>query len=68
MKKTITLFCLASFTLLFSGCVTRTYVDAPKNRGANSATGKKYGANKDEKVKSSKRVWIWQKEFRNPTY
>lgn len=64
MKKTITLFCFASFTLLFSGCVTRTYVDAPLHRGSSSAAGK----SKSEKVKSEKRVWIWQKEFRNPDY
>ncbi|MDZ8118669.1 hypothetical protein [Pontiella agarivorans] len=66
MKKLIILCFLSAFTLGLSGCVTRSYYDSPKNRGANAAAGNKFGSNSDEKVKSTKRVWIWQDEFNNP--
>ncbi|QBG48525.1 hypothetical protein EGM51_14355 [Verrucomicrobia bacterium S94] len=65
MKKLITLCCLAAFAIALSGCVTRSYIDSPKNRGAAADASQKYGSSPGEKVKSKKRVWIWQKEFRN---
>lgn len=51
----IVLIPLFAFAILLSnGCVTRTYVDNPNHEGG--------------KVKSEKRIWIWQSEFRNPTH
>ena len=64
MKTMITCCGLAAVMLLLSGCVTRTYTDETQHRGARERQG--YGSSGDYKEKSTKRVWIWQKEFRNP--
>ena len=57
---------LALITLLFmaSGCVNRTISHEPSQRGM-SKKNKNYGATGRGKVVEEKRVWIWQKEFRN---
>jgi hypothetical protein len=65
MKKTIYTCCLLAFaSILLSGCVHRTITREPQHRGT---IGKRDSANDpNTKVIEEKRVWVWQKEFRNP--
>ncbi len=65
MKTLISSICLLAFATLLGGCVTRTYVDAPQHRG-EVPDKKKFGSDPEAKVKGTKRVWVWQDEFRNP--
>lgn len=60
MQKLIVLTCLAAFVSLLNGCVTRTVSESISNRGQTT------GSNPQGKVLSEKRIWVWQKEFRNP--
>ncbi len=60
MKKTVILCCLSSMLLSFCGCVTRSYTDIPARHGS------RLGSAGEGKVKSTKRVWIWEDEFSNP--
>ena len=64
MKTLITSLGLTATILLLSGCVTRTYTDETQHRGARERQG--YGSSGDYEEKSSKRIWFWQKAFRNP--
>ena len=64
MKRFARTLCLIAGAFLLAGCVTRTYVDAPENRGPTN--NKSYGSKSNERVKETKRVWFWQDEFRNP--
>jgi hypothetical protein len=57
--RSMVVFALAA--LFLSSCVSRTIYTAPQQRGANAK-----GYDKQEKVKGTKLVWIWQKEFSNP--
>lgn len=67
MKKTIYTCCLLAVTsILLSGCVNRTVTLEPQHRGADM-DGKKFGAGDPHtQVVEEKRIWFWQKEFRNP--
>jgi len=61
MKMIRSIIVLAFAALFLSSCVSRTVYTAPQQRGAKAK-----GFDKQEKVKSTKLVWIWQKEFSNP--
>lgn len=64
MQKLITGLALISIMLMAGGCVNRTVSKEPSNYGQSSKS-KNYGASGRGKVIEEKRVWIWQKEFRN---
>ncbi|MDF7822980.1 hypothetical protein P4B35_03065 [Pontiellaceae bacterium B12227] len=64
MQKLITGLALLSTTVLIGGCVNRTVSREPSNYGQSSKS-KNYGATGRGQVVEEKRVWIWQKEFRN---
>ena len=66
MKKTIYSCCLLAVTsILLSGCIHRTITEEPQHRGAD-VHAKKFGSDPHAKVVEEKRIWFWQKEFRNP--
>ncbi|MDF7800363.1 hypothetical protein P4C99_12870 [Pontiellaceae bacterium B1224] len=60
MQKNIYLAILAAFLFALCGCVNRTVSSGEQNRGSSA-----HGSKSSSKVISEKRVWIWQKEFRN---
>ncbi len=64
MKQILTLSALAACVFTLTGCVTRTYTEGPQNRGSNSRSS--FGSSGEVKAKSTKRIWFWQDEFRNP--
>lgn len=67
MKKMIYTSCLIAFTAaLLSGCVHRTVTREPQHRGGKARTSKERANDPYAEVIEEKRVWVWQKEFRNP--
>jgi len=65
MDIAIKFMVVASCCALLSGCVNRTITVRPGYK--STITGELMGTNPaDVKVVETKRVWIWQKEFRNP--
>ena len=64
MQKITASLALIAILFMAGGCVNRTVSQEPSQHGM-SKKNKNYGASGRGKVGEEKRVWIWQKEFRN---
>ena len=65
MKKQLSTLSLAIIVIVGNGCVSRTVMIEPEQRGASvSKKDKVFGADPQSKLVEQKIVWIWQKEYR----
>lgn len=64
MKLFYSILLCAMITLLSTACVTRTTSIDHVYHGEPAA--KNYGGEPSREILGTKRIWIWQDEFRNP--
>ncbi|MEI6892730.1 MAG: hypothetical protein V5783_11220 [Pontiella sp.] len=64
MQKLTVSVALFTIILIAAGCVNRTTSREPSRHGL-SPKSENYGATGHGEVIEQKRIWIWEKEFRN---